>query len=271
MSWIILYPALFYFFILCKFFSMKSLALSVLLLTLVFAGPLHAQNRKMTTNSPANTYPKQKEVFYVLADDLTKKDGAYQYFRADKLIISGYYKNDQKDSLWEYYNFNTALISRKRYVQGKKTGKWEFFTPGGEPDWSYDFNTNTVAWLKSQPSDTATFLYLTDGGVWERARLDKAPLALNSQQEWLSYLNRTFRYPNEAIDKHQQGVVVVYITVDENGNPSDYSISEGNVPVLNEEALRVIKAFHHEFIPAEKNRKKIKSQYRTSVTFRLEN
>jgi len=249
---------------------MKSLALIALLSTLTVTGSLQAQNKKITT-SPGNSYPKQKEVFYVLADDMTKKDGSYQYFRGDKLTISGYYKNDQKDSLWEYYNFNTALISRKRYVQGKKTGKWEFFTSKGEPEWTYDFNTNTAAWLKSPPSDTASFFYLTDAGAWERARMDKAPLALNSQQEWLNFLLRNFRYPDEAIEKNQQGLVVVYITVDENGDPTDYTVSEGgDVPVLNEEALRVIKEFHFEFIPAEMKGKKVKSKYRASVGFKLE-
>lgn len=248
---------------------MKPPYLTALFLTLTITASSFAQDRKKVTHNWPGTYPMIKEVFYVQKSDRTKKDGPYQLAQDGKQLVSGYYNNDQKDSVWEMYNSSSILVSRKWYRQGEKTGKWEFFTRTGEPDWTYDFNTQTLVHLRSPFVDTVTFYYLTDTGSWVRDRLDRGPTGLFSQQEYLSYLNRSLRYPAEAINSNQQGKVIVSITVNENGNITDYSIFEHASPALDEEGLRVIKGFSQEFLPAKKNGKTVKALYLTPIVFKL--
>jgi len=249
---------------------MKPLYLMALLLTLTRAQTSLAQERKKITNYPGQRFLQMKETFYVRKDDHTKKDGPYQLLHDGKIIISGYYNNDQKDSAWENYTSNSVLVSRKWYHQGEKTGKWEFFTHKGEPDWTYDFNTQTLTHLHSPLVDTATFYYLTDTGDWIRDRLDRGPTGLFSQQEYAGYMNRNFRYPVEAFRANQQGKVIISITVDEQGNVAGYTVFQRASPALDEEALQVVKGFGHEFLPAEKNGKKVKAQYLAPVVFKLQ-
>jgi TonB family protein len=243
--------------------------LTALFLALTITATSFAQDRKKITHKWQNTYPMISEVFYVQKADRTKKDGPYQMLREGRLLVSGYYNNDQKDSVWEMYGSNSILISRKWYHQGEKTGKWEFFTRTGEPDWTYDFNTQTLTHLRSPRVDTATFYYLTDTGDWVRDRLDRGPTGLFSQQEYASYMNRSFRYPVEAFRANQQGKVIISITVDEKGNAADYTVSQHASPALDEEALRVVKGFSQEFLPAKKDGKTVKTLYLSPVVFKL--
>jgi len=59
---------------------------------------------------------------------------------------------------------------------------------------------------------------------------------------WLRYLNKNFRYPDEAQNNEIQGTVVVQFIVDKEGNVSDVqAISGPESGGLREEAIRVIK------------------------------
>jgi TonB family protein len=78
------------------------------------------------------------------------------------------------------------------------------------------------------------------------------------------------RYPQDAIDKNKMGKSVIEVTVDENGDAIDYRIAETAWPSLGAEALRMVKLFQPEFIPAEKDGKKVKSKVGVTITNRLE-
>ncbi|WP_338790632.1 DUF3352 domain-containing protein [Bernardetia sp. MNP-M8] len=49
------------------------------------------------------------------------KDGVYREFKAGKLIIEGYYKNDKRDGKWRFYDKNGKIKERKRYKEGEET------------------------------------------------------------------------------------------------------------------------------------------------------
>jgi periplasmic protein TonB len=93
---------------------------------------------------------------------------------------------------------------------------------------------------------------------------------LVSSYEWQSFLNRTLRYPQDAIDTEAQGTPFVEITIDENGNAIDYAVSKSVHRALDEEAMRVFKIFKPEFVPAEKNGKRVKIKVVLPIVFRLE-
>jgi len=247
---------------------MRPYALSLLLL--LISATAFPQGRKQITEEPDKPH-KIKEVFFVLRSDKSVRDGSYQKFRNDRLMVSGYYKNGQKDSLWQTYSTTQAVTSKKWYDKGKMVGNWEFYNNNGDTVYTYDFATSKVTYPSgSHHSDTATWFYRNDAGDWVRGHLDQAIIPLFGPGEWLSYLNYNFRYPDEAVIKNQQGKVVISIVVDENGQPSDYSVSTSVAPSLDAEALRVVSSHENIFAPAQKDGKKVRSIIFQPLIFRLE-
>ncbi|MBC8032525.1 MAG: TonB family protein [Chitinophagaceae bacterium] len=90
------------------------------------------------------------------------------------------------------------------------------------------------------------------------------------QPAWRRYLNKTFRYPDEAVENEIQGTVVVQFIVDREGNVSDVvAISGPNDGGLRDEAIRVIKK-SGKWTPAVQNGRQVKSYKKQPITFKLE-
>ncbi len=83
------------------------------------------------------------------------------------------------------------------------------------------------------------------------------------------YLNRTFKYPEEAVKSGIQGTVVVQFIVDEEGKVSGIEAVSGPTSGgLREETIRVIKRSGR-WNPAIWNGYKVKSYKRQPLTFAL--
>ena len=85
---------------------------------------------------------------------------------------------------------------------------------------------------------------------------------------WQRYLNRSLRYPQEAIDNEVQGPVVVQFIVDKEGTVSDVEAISGPQE-LRAEAVRVIKK-SGKWTPAVQNGRQVKSYKKQPIVFRLE-
>jgi periplasmic protein TonB len=87
---------------------------------------------------------------------------------------------------------------------------------------------------------------------------------------WLRYLNKNFRYPDDAVNNDIQGTVVVQFIVDKEGNVSDVqAISGPSEGGLREEAVRVIKK-SGQWTAAVQNGRKVKSYKKQPIVFKLE-
>ena len=87
---------------------------------------------------------------------------------------------------------------------------------------------------------------------------------------WQRYLNKTFRYPDDAQNNEIQGVVVIQFIVDKEGNVSDVeAISGPEGGGLREEAIRVIKK-SGKWNPAVQNGRQVKSYKKQPIVFKLE-
>lgn len=85
---------------------------------------------------------------------------------------------------------------------------------------------------------------------------------------WQRYLNKSLKYPQEAIDNEVQGTVVVQFIVDKEGNVSDVEAVSGPEE-LRDEAVRVIKK-SGKWTPAVQNGRQVKSYKKQPIVFRLE-
>jgi len=88
------------------------------------------------------------------------------------------------------------------------------------------------------------------------------------QGAWMRYLNKNFRYPQEAIDNEIQGTVVVQFIVDKEGIVSDVEAVSGPQE-LRDEAIRVIKK-SGKWTPAVQNGRQVKSYKKQPIVFKLE-
>ena len=82
------------------------------------------------------------------------------------------------------------------------------------------------------------------------------------------YLATTMKYPREAQKQKIQGRVFVKFVVDTNGIITDTEITKSAHPILDEEALRVVKAMPP-WIPGRQNDKPVRVYYTLPINFRL--
>jgi protein TonB len=88
--------------------------------------------------------------------------------------------------------------------------------------------------------------------------------------QWLRYLSKNMRYPEEAVNNEIQGTVVVQFIVDKEGNVSDVQAISGPTDGgLREEAIRVIKKSGN-WKPAIQNGRQVKSYKKQPIVFKLE-
>jgi len=232
---------------------------------------IFAQNRKTITQRYEVRKTKIKEVYEVLNTDDSTKDGSYKYYRNNHLVTEGYYTAGKKDSTWTAYG--KSPLATRQYDHGAGTGEWIFYTNSGEREWSYSFDSRKI-WMPEEVArkfaDTVTYYYQDDSGQWKRDKMDVNPVPLYGVAEYFRFLSTHLYYPQEAQDHEDQGIVQVAIVVDQNGEATDWYISESPATSLNDASLEVVKSFYHEFIPAEKNGKKVKCIYYRPVIFKLE-
>jgi periplasmic protein TonB len=241
---------------------------TTLLMLLAIAPSFSQETKTVTEKSGGRGSSKVKIVYSVLKDNKNVKHGPYQYYLNDKLRFSWYYKMDKKDSTWITYTHTGKVLTKRSYAENVKTGIWEFYDMEGTPLWRYDFATHTHN--RPQIDSLMYFSYQAADGSWVHGKLDVNPFWLCSKFEWAAFLNRTLQYPQEAIDKELMGAVLVDITIDETGQAIDYAVAAGQHQLLNEEALRVMRLYEFDFIPAENNGKKVKTKIRLPIVFRFE-
>ncbi|WP_336325119.1 M56 family metallopeptidase [Porphyromonas pogonae] len=103
-------------------------------------------------------------------------------------------------------------------------------------------------------------------GVFEA--VDEQPLFPGGTGEMYKFMANTMIYPETAIKANIQGKVIVRYIVNQDGSISDIEVARGVDPVLDAEAVRVIKAMP-KWIPGKQNGKPVRVRYTMPVVFML--
>jgi len=86
---------------------------------------------------------------------------------------------------------------------------------------------------------------------------------------WAKFLGKTFRYPDEAISRNIQGVVIVQFIVNKDSTTSDFLVVSGpKKGGLREEAIRVIQ-LSGKWAPAIQNGRQVRAYKLLPFTFKL--
>jgi periplasmic protein TonB len=86
---------------------------------------------------------------------------------------------------------------------------------------------------------------------------------------WRTYLTENLHYPKKAVRKNIQGTVVVQFIVGKDGKVSDVQVIRSVDPLLDEEAMRLIKNSPN-WTPALQSGKKVKSYKKQPIIFMLQ-
>lgn len=106
-----------------------------------------------------------------------------------------------------------------------------------------------------------------DDKVYEKC--DVMPEYPGGQSALLSYLCKTVKYPVESQTKGEQGKSTIKFIVNKDGSISDAQVIKSCTPLLDAEALRVVKLMP-KWTPGKNNGKAVRCSYTVPVTFRLQ-
>ncbi len=83
-----------------------------------------------------------------------------------------------------------------------------------------------------------------------------------------SYIAKNINYPQEAIDEDIQGKVFVRFIIDDNGMIENESVIRSIHPLLDKEALRVVRSFP-KWQPGRQNGRAVKVWYTVPIVFKI--
>lgn len=87
--------------------------------------------------------------------------------------------------------------------------------------------------------------------------------------DYSSFLRQNLRYPKKAVRKRIQGKVYLKFIVETDGTLSDLIIVKGVDPLLDEEALRVVRLTEGKWTIAKNNGKPVRAYKNLAIEFRL--
>lgn len=167
-----------------------------------------------------------------------KKEGKETYtFPNKKLMMTGVNKNDQMEGQWLGYYRNGQIAGDVVYAKGQQVSGTFYNEDGSKNKKVRDFIRES-----EYPGGPA---------------------------QWLRFLNKTVRYPDEAVKKKIEGTVVVQFIVDEEGTPINIKVIRRVNPLLDAEAVRVI-AESKGWEPAIYGGRLVKSYKKQPIVFSLQ-
>ena len=97
---------------------------------------------------------------------------------------------------------------------------------------------------------------------------DEQPEFVGGQTALFNYLSNNVVYPPVAIQNNIQGRVVVSFIIEKDGSVSNVKLEYGVDPLLDAEALRVVKTMPS-WNPGKISGKPVRTQFALPITFRL--
>lgn len=99
--------------------------------------------------------------------------------------------------------------------------------------------------------------------------VEEQPEFPGGQSAMMKYLANNISYPKEAVEKKMDGRVTVGFVVEKDGSLSDFKVIKGIDPLLDNEAIRVIKEMPN-WKPGKQKGKNVRVKYTLPVLFKLE-
>jgi TonB family protein len=215
---------------------------------------------------------------------------ATDHYISGKTQMTGTYSDDSckvKQGEFTYFDSTGFAFHQCSYKDNKENGKETFTWPNKKPmmtgsykngerdgEWIGYYRTGQVAGdvvYENGKQASGTF-YNDDGSrnkkVKEFIRESDYP---GGSAQWLRFLNKTLKYPENAWKNKIEGIVIVQFIVDEDGNPTEVKVIKSSANgELDAEAKRVIMA-SKDWVPAVYGGRFVKSYKKQPIVFKLQN
>lgn len=198
------------------------------------------------------------EKYDVLKSNRKIRHGHYQQIINANILEDGYYKNGQKDSLWQSYNISGVLISSGKYKDDQQVGNWNFYDFNGVLEQTYDFTNQKLLYYLPDETDKEKKYSVLIHNESEKVILDRPALFVGGTGMVQNTLLLGVKIPREALETGKSGKVVIQLLINEKGEVIDYKIKKSYGYGLDEEVLRVVETLKH-WLPAIYQGKEITS------------
>jgi len=188
----------------------------------------------------------KNEIYFVLKSDKTTKHGEYKKLWNNKLLVKGYYKLGQKDSIWESFDLN------------------------GELSIKYDFTKKQLIYYKPGKNIGNMKFKFINGSQNSDSTLNQIPIYLGGEGSYRTEINNSIRYPAIAQENGISGIVNVYFIVDKFGKTSNYHVKAPLGYGLDEEAIRVLKLISENWLAGLFNGQPDDVEVMCPISFRLQ-
>lgn len=163
-------------------------------------------------------YSTSVEEISVLASDETTKHGEYRLYEYDRLNVTGYYSNNQKDSTWKEYDYKgKKVVKEYNYRDGLLQGEYkEFFNDGNvnisgkyngglkEGHWDiYDSKNNIFeSGDYSKGKEIGIWEFYNNGTLFQKYNFDTDLFILNNDTDVpYDFIFKNFiNTPNDTVD-----------------------------------------------------------------------
>lgn len=99
--------------------------------------------------------------------------------------------------------------------------------------------------------------------------VEEQPMFPGGMQEMMKFLQQNIKYPKEAMDQGKEGRVIVQFVVNKDGSISNDSVVRSVDPLLDAEALRVVRSMPN-WTPGKQKGELVRVRFTLPVTFRLD-
>ena len=215
--------------------------LSLILLLLV-SNVLYGQKVKQVIDK------SNREVYFVLKKDQTIKHGEFikLYPNKNNVLMAGYYKNGEKDSIWTFFDASGEIIQK------------------------YNYSNKKLVFLRDSNKVTETKYKLINGTDNPLVTLDRQPVFLGGDDYLFILLAQIIQYPEEAAKNGKGGKVYISFVVDKNGKATNFNVLNSIGFGLDEEALRAVKSLPDYWIPGVLNGEFVDIELIYPISFRNE-
>lgn len=197
--------------------TFKRSKISVILFLFIFIS-FSSFSQKLKKKSVKNEQLLYKEIFYVLKEDQSIKQGPYERVRRGVTLEKGQYENNEKSSTWIFYGRNGEVVQKYNYTTGEIV---------------YD------PFVEKQKQNADS--------------LKRLPVFIGGYENIYRDFPYMMRYPADARRKGVQGTVYVKFTITTDGKMINEHVVNGIGGGCDEEALRVIKEIPDTWLPALDN------------------
>ncbi len=209
-------------------------------LFLSFSTLVPAQELKNSKNSELNEY------FTVLKSDNITRHGEFKKFGTNNnLLIKGFYKNEVRDSLWEFYAMDKKLVH------------------------TYNYSTNELIEHIKKVSIDKKYQVIYGQDIIETT-MARPPILLGGEDLLMNQIRNNIKYPFAAREKGISGTVIISFIIKKTGQTSNFKVKRGIGSGCDEEALRVVKKFTDNWLPGFYESEFVDIVYEFPVKFALQ-